>query len=510
MRLDDALRTLILDHVSDAVVAVDGEGRVTYWNQSAQRLYGIRADDALGRPLSELYEFEWPNPADEGTARAALERSGFWRGENVHVCRDGGRIHARSAVLARKDDRGRITELLAIVRDMSEERRALIAAAESEARSRRVHETLQRSESRLDLVIESIFDYAIFTRDANRRIDSWNSGAERMFGYSAEEAIGQSGDVIFTAEDRADGAPEQEMIEARDTGRALDERWHVRKDGSRLYVSGILSPLRDSTGQPAGLVKITRDLTERKAWEDRLQRAHDDLERRVMERTEHVEQLLRKLVNVQEDERRRIARDIHDHLGQQMTALRLNLASLRAAASRFPDLQDFVDRTENLAATIDAEVDFLAWELRPGALEDLGLASALGDFVREWSRHYGIAAEFQAAGLERVGLAASVETNLYRIAQEALNNVHKHARASHVSVVLEHRDARIVLLIEDDGRGFDPASEDPQSLGAGMGLVGMRERATLVGGTLEVESAPGGGTTIFVEAPVDSDPDAAR
>lgn len=511
MALDDALHALILEYVSDAVVGIDGDGRVTYWNQSAQRLYGLTEAQVLGRPLNEAYVYEWQNPTDQMAAWAALDRSGFWHGENVHICRDGARIHVESAVLARKDPNGRITELLAIIHDRSETKRAERRAAESDARTQRAHETLQQSESRLRLVLESIADHAIFTMDPSRRIDSWNTAAQRTFGYTAEEAIGKSGDIIFTPEDRAAGAPVEEMVQARDTGRATDERWHLRKDGSRLFVSGILSPLRDARGELSGYVKITRDLTERKEWEDRLQRANDDLEQRVAERTDHVEQLLRKLVSVQEDERRRIARDIHDHLGQQMTALRLNLASLRDSTVEHPALRAQVERIENLAATMDAGVDFLAWELRPGVLEDLGLAAALSDFVREWSAYFRIRAEFHAAAMTSVRLPPDVESNMYRVAQEALNNVSKHAEASRVSVVLEQHGGRTVMIVEDDGKGFDPAEVHGRpERDRGLGLIGMRERVALIRGRLEIESAPGRGTTIFVEGPAGPAPDSAE
>ena len=378
---------------------------------------------------------------------------------------------------------------------------------------------LRLSEERLRLLIESVTDYSIIIQDIEGRIEVWNPGAERMFGFTEAEAVGQSIEIIFTPEDRAQGAHLAEMKMAREQGVAKDERWHLRRDGSRFYVSGVLTSLRD-----AGLIgyaKIARDMTESKRTEVELRRVHEELEQRVAERTselaaaneallqENAErrrierarlQLLRQLVRVQDDERRRIARDIHDHLGQQSTALRLKLEALKALCARYDELCEPIEQTQAVAARLDADVDFLAWELRPAALDDLGLAPALANFVKEWSKHYGVPADSHTTGMGNQRPSPEVEINLYRIAQEALNNTLKHAQASRVDVLLERRDHSVVLIIEDNGVGFDP--EEKFEADKGLGLLGMRERTALLGGTLEIEAAPHQGTTIFARVPL--------
>ncbi len=268
-------------------------------------------------------------------------------------------------------------------------------------------------------------------------------------------------------------------------------------------------------------MKIARDLTAQKHAEQELRRAYEEMEDRVRDRTLELAEanvalraeiserirtergrvrLLRQIVRAQEDERRRIARDIHDHLGQQMTALRLSLDSL---AQDVPDggLRQRLEQTQALAERLDADVDFLAWELRPAALDDLGLVPAIGNFVREWSRHSGVPAEFHTTGMGAERLQPEAESALYRVTQEALNNAMKYARPTRVDVLLERRDSQVVLIVEDDGVGFDPELAQGDGAG-GLGLVGMRERATLVGGSLEIESQPGEGTTIFARVPV--------
>jgi two-component system CheB/CheR fusion protein len=390
-------------------------------------------------------------------------------------------------------------------------------------------ERLRASEERLRLVIESVEDYAIFTTDTAGLIETWNAGARRTFGYAEAEAVGRHMEIIFTPEDRERGAPEEEMRRAERDGRAADERWHINKEGVRFYVSGVLVPLRDGGGALTGFAKIARDLTERKQLEDALRVAHHELETRVEGRTaelqeltgkllgevkertaveEQVRDLLRRLVNIQENERRRIARELHDQLGQQLAALRLALAAVGQEADGRVRLGERLRRSEAILSQLDSDVDFLAWEMRPASLDDLGVEAALRHFLYEWSKHFNVEADFHSSGFEGARLQPEVETNLYRILQEALQNVHKHAGAGRVDVLLERRGDTAVLIVEDNGQGYDPEAEVTADSNKGMGVINMRERAALVGGSLEIESASGEGTTIFVRVPFRAEPPA--
>jgi signal transduction histidine kinase len=247
----------------------------------------------------------------------------------------------------------------------------------------------------------------------------------------------------------------------------------------------------------------TWSAVERARAENALREAHAELEQRVRERTAEIEALFQQVVTVQEDERRRIARDIHDHLGQQMTALRMNLESLRSSVDANAPVAAQVTRAIELAAELDHSMDFLTSGLRPAALDHLGLAAALEHLARGWSERLGIDVDFDAMGAERLRLPEESETHLYRIAQEALHNVFKHAGATHVTVSLVHREHRVLLIIEDNGRGFDTEATHPvRGKAHALGLIGMRERAMLFGGEFVVESAPGQGTAVFVRLPV--------
>jgi signal transduction histidine kinase len=177
---------------------------------------------------------------------------------------------------------------------------------------------------------------------------------------------------------------------------------------------------------------------------------------------------------------------------------------LKSACAAHPEIRVLVDGLEAVARRIDRDVDQLVWEIRPTALDDLGLRAALANYVHDWSQRVRISAELHTAGLLDERLASEAETTLYRIAQEALTNVAKHSRATNVDVILERRPDHVLLVVEDDGVGFEPSDGSAET--RGFGLIGMQERAALVGATLEIESAAGKGTTILVRmtAPADS------
>jgi PAS domain S-box-containing protein len=382
-------------------------------------------------------------------------------------------------------------------------------------------ELTEQNRELFNLIVENVKDFAVYMKGLDGHVLSWNPGVERLLGYAESEWVGQHVSAIFTPEDRARGAVEDELRTALEEGRAEDQRWHLRNDGSRFWANGLLMLLRDGAGEPRAYAKILRDDTARHQAEEDLRRAHDDLERRVEERTSalqersaellaevkerraaegQIKELLRRIIEAQEIERKRIARDLHDNLGQQLTGLRLNLDLLRKDCESRPELCERIDKTQGIARSIEAEVDFIAWEMRPAALDHLGLAKAVDNFAREWAKHYGIPIEFGEVGVGDSRLGPDVEINLYRITQEALNNVMKHSGASRAGVLLERRDGHVVLIVEDDGKGFEPGRAlDGER---GMGLLSMKERAMQVGGALEIESAPGAGTTLYVRVPV--------
>lgn len=372
---------------------------------------------------------------------------------------------------------------------------------------------------RFEQLLEKVTDFAIIFKSTGGIIEEWNVGAERLFGYSAAEAVGRSIKIIYTPEDNEQGVSDSEMKAAAESGVAEDERWHLRKDGSVFFASGLLQALYEEDVL-TGYVKIVRDLTERVELEAALESSRELLDIKVRERTAEQgesnrilrmemavnrrndvmrQRLMQKIINTQEDERKRISRDIHDHLGQEMTSLRLQINSLGELVGNDPKLNERFDKVQITAENLDATIDFIAWELRPAALEELGLGAALNNYAREWSNHFKANVEVDTNMLSGKRLSLAVEVNLYRIVQEALNNIAKHAKASNVSVFLQKPEDKIVLIIEDDGIGFD--IEENLNKNQGLGLVGMGERAALLNGELEIESKIDNGTTIYVRVP---------
>ena len=214
-----------------------------------------------------------------------------------------------------------------------------------------------------------------------------------------------------------------------------------------------------------------------------------------------IKALSERVVSAREDERRRIARNIHDQLGQQITALRMNVEELQNRPRQNAWLIDRTKRISRLAEELDKSMDLLVSELRPPVLEDSGLSDAMQDLVATWSDDCGISARFRARGVQLGSLPRELELNLYRVAQEALHNVHKHASASHVVVTLERRGPDIVLIVEDNGMGFDPLERNRRH---GLGLISMQERAATVGGQLEIDSEVGGGTFVSIRVPIEA------
>ena len=212
--------------------------------------------------------------------------------------------------------------------------------------------------------------------------------------------------------------------------------------------------------------------------------------------------LLRQLAVAEEEERLRLSRELHDQMGQLVTALLLGLRGLQGGSTSAEQTERIAE-LEKLADRIAREVQQLALDLRPPALDTLGLPAALENLLQEWSARNGIEADLQSIGITGERFPAEVETMLYRVAQEGLTNVLKHARASHVSMLLERRSGILSIIMEDNGDGFDletvlVAPDKARRLG----LRGMRERVARLGGSLEIESTPGVGTSLFIRVPV--------
>ena len=294
----------------------------------------------------------------------------------------------------------------------------------------------------------------------------------------------------------------------------------VGDSGGRFFLSRLL-PYRTNEDRIAGVVLTFIDVTELHMAKEAVRLGQRELEARVTERTaqldavnsalrtevsmhnqaQHARQELQvRLVNAQEEERGRISRELHDEVGQQVTALMLGLKALEADPLSVQTGRKLRE-LRAAAEQVGREIHQLASELRPASLDELGLSRALSGYLDGWAERSGTAVDLLCSGIDEPRLPSVIETTLYRVVQEAMNNVFKHAAAESVSVSIERRGGMVLAIVEDDGRGFDsdaPPSNNP----ARLGIAGMRERAIIAGGRLTLESSAGGGTTVRLQLPI--------
>jgi PAS domain S-box-containing protein len=337
-------------------------------------------------------------------------------------------------------------------------------------RQRRLEQALRESEERFGQLVEAAKDYAIFMTDAQGRVSTWNEGAERVFGYEEGEILGEDGSILFTPEDRQSGVPEQELGKAQTEGRAEDERWHLRKDGSRFWASGFVRPILDDEDNVLGYSKVARDLTE-------LKRAEEAVD------------------EVRWAERDRLARDLHDLVLQDLVhALQAGQAYLLTRGE---------DKEEGAPVVLGEIIDSLrrasqgvreaVYELRAGEAVGRALGRAVEDLV-ELERRCSPGIEVELVVQE--GVPEEVCKDVLLVVREALANARRHSSARRVRVALGATEEEIRVEVSDDGVGFDPRESTE-----GVGLSAMRERTGLLNGRLEVSSEHAKGTTVRLRVP---------
>ena len=346
-------------------------------------------------------------------------------------------------------------------------------AHDDETGQRRVEEALQESEQRFERLVEAAKDYAIFMTDADGRVSTWNEGAQRLFGYGEAQILGEDASVLFTPEDRECGIPERELQKARTEGRAEDERWHVRKDGSRFWASGFVRPVLDAEDNLIGFSKVARDLTERKRAEEAL-------------------------YEVRRAERERLARDLHDLVLQDL-AYAVQAAQAYRHTRKEHEGEGALNLTELIASLRRASQGLreAIYELRAGEAVGRALARAVEDLVvLERRRSRAIEVELTVQEGVPTKLPEEVCKGVLLVVREALTNARRHSSARRVRVTLGATEEEIVVEVSDDGVGFDPR-QSTQSVGLGA----MRERTALLSGSLEVFSEPDEGTRVRLRVP---------
>jgi PAS domain S-box-containing protein len=362
---------------------------------------------------------------------------------------------------------------------------------------------LHQSEQRFRLLVEAVQDYAILTLDADGRVNSWNVGAERLKGYKASDILGEHFSRFYPEADVRAAKPTRELETAVREGRVEDEGWRVRKDGSKFWANVIITALKDRDGHVIGFSKVTRDFTERMQTE----RALQESKRKLQDSEKSLRELALHLLRSQDEERRRLGRDLHDSLGQYLSALKIKLDFLKASPLRMEsnDLGGLAECAQ-LAGDALKEVRTISYLLYPPMLEEMGLKSAISWYLDGFTKRSAIKTTFEVSP-DFGRLDGNVELALFRILQESLTNVHRHSGSQTAAVRLFINDDTVVLEVSDEGKGTQCAEEvGHDSVGAlGVGLRGMSERVQQIGGKLELFSSKKG-TTVTATVPLPRPP----
>jgi PAS domain S-box-containing protein len=467
-----AYQAKLLENVHDAILATDDRFVLKAWNSAAEKIYGWKADEVLGRRVGDVIHADFTN-AQRSEALRTLARTGHCVVEVAQYTRDGKQLWMEGHITALRDESGDIIGYVAAYRDITERKRA--------------EDDLRRSESNL-ADAQKLSHTGSWSWNAATRQLHWSLEHFRICGVDLDTFKPTIESVRQLIHPQDLPAWTQTFEKAVDKKREFDHEFRiVRPSGTVRHVHSIAHPVVNESGDVTEYVGTIMDVTERRIVDE--ERAG----------------LLRQIVQAQEDERRRIALEMHDQFGQQLSALILKLSALRREPGRRTALGEQLASLEAMTRQLDTDLELIVSRLRPPALDDLGLVAALTNYMKRWSEHFAIPADIHASGVQPDRLRSDIDTALYRVMQEALNNIAKHARATHVAILLDWRPDRVSLIVEDDGVGFDV--QQPDGPRQRFGVVGMRERATLAGGTLDIESHQGKGTTVVARIPLSSSPE---
>ncbi len=461
--------------------SIDTQGRLVsvsdYWVEAL----GYSRDEVIGKNITDFFTEDSKKYALDVVFPQFFEKGYCKDIPYKFVKKSGETIDILLSAIAVRADRGEIIRTLAVSIDVTERNRAIEALRQAKEELSLYSRDLERQVSKRTREITNILKYTpdvVYVKDRQGKYVLINSRFEELFKVSSEEVRGMT-DYEIAPKEVADQFRANDL-QVLETGKSIQVEERVpQKDGIHTYLS-VKFPIYDESEIPSGVCGISTDITAVKKAQDQLRRLSGNI------------------MASQEKERSAIARELHDELGQVMTALRMDSVWMmehlreadKKAADRALTMRDLIDKTIK-------DIRSIAIRLRPGVLDDLGLVDALDWYTADFEKRSGISCIFEHAKIPEID--DTIATAAYRITQEALTNVARHSGAGRVEVILEIRGNNLVLNVDDDGRGFEVESLDESE---GFGVAGMRERAALAGGSLLVDSVLGKGTIVRLVVPI--------
>jgi PAS domain S-box-containing protein len=489
------LLAAIVDSSDDIIVSKNLDGIITSWNNTAQRVFGYSAKEAIGAHITLIIPKD-RLPEEDSIISRVRRGERIEHFDTVRQRKDGTLIDISLTISPVRDSSGRVVGASKVAREITDRKRA------------------ERSTALLAAIVDSSDD-AIVSKTLDGIITSWNKSAERIFGYLPEEAVGKHITFIIPR----DRWNEEASIIARICrGERVDhfQTLRRRKDGSLVDVSLTISPVKDSAGNIVGASKVARDITAQVRAAEALRRSEEEFRRlsqsldtEVRSRTRELQELSWQLMRTRDEERRHVARELHDSAGQSLAVLAIEVDQLLQKGSSSPGLTPDLERIRQTVRQLHSDIRTTSYLLHPPLLDESGLLAAISWYAGGLTERTALPIDVEIS--EDLGrLPRDMELVLFRFVQEALTNIHRHASATKASIVMSRAQTHVTAEVRDNGSGMSAERlRQVSSGGSGLGIRGMRERIRQFQGSMEIHS-DSTGTRVSVEIPIPLDQDPAQ